>query len=215
MLRRHLPLIAVILYTACLPGVAGAITGDEIVEKALKLRREIRDYTATVTVRTDIPDVDIPDRTVTVYFKQPDKIRVISDGLVILPRKALNIHSLGTRLIEKADAVVQGSKTVDGRTLYSVKLIPQSEKDPNRAIVSVWGDTWTVHRVEGYKGPSKIFTVRWTHQKVGGKHWLPRTIVFQSVAEDLPGSKSGTLTLRFSDFRVNTGLSDEIFKQKQ
>ncbi|MFO7946930.1 MAG: outer membrane lipoprotein-sorting protein [Armatimonadota bacterium] len=194
---------------------AHAVTGDEIVEKALQLQREIEDYTARVTVETDIPDVDIPARSVTVYYKRPDKVRVVSEKLVIVPRSALQLHSLGSKIIDDADCHLQGQKTVGGRLLYSVKVIPRAKKNPNRAVIWIWGDTWTPQRLEAYRGPELKAKVRWTHQKVNNSYWLPETITFEAVGENLPGRKSGTITLRFSNFRINTGLSDDIFKREE
>ncbi len=215
MLKTFWLCIAVMCLIAALPVSAHAITGDEIVQKALQLRREIKDYTARVTVATDIPDVDIPARSVTVYYKRPDRIRVKSENLVIMPRNVLQLHSLGSKIIDDADCHLQGQKTVGGRTLYSVKIIPRAKKNPNRAIIWIWGDNWTPRTLEAYRGPELKAKIHWTHQKVNNTYWLPETIRFEAVGEDLPGRKSGTITLRFSNFRVNTGLSDDIFKQEK
>ncbi|MFP3903754.1 MAG: LolA family protein [Armatimonadota bacterium] len=215
MLRKMLLYASVLCAAVVMQVTAHAITGDEIVHRALQLQREIEDYTARVTVQTDIPDVDIPARLVTVYYKRPDKVRVVSENLVIMPRNVLQLHSLGSKIIDDADCHLQGQKTVSGRTLYSVKVIPRAKKNPNRAIIWIWGDNWTPRTLEAYRGPELKAKIQWTHQQVNNTYWLPETIRFEAVGEDLPGRKSGTITLRFSNFRVNTGLSDDIFKQEK
>ena len=73
-----------------------AITADQVVKRAMDLNEGIRDYRAQVTITTIAEKLDIPPRQVTIYYKRPDKMRVDSDQIAMVPRAAVNMHTLGS-----------------------------------------------------------------------------------------------------------------------
>lgn len=210
---------------------AWALTGEEILKKALNIHEGIKDYTAQVIVMTDFENMDIPDRNITLYYKAPDKVHVDSDGVVFIPRRAINLHSLGSDLAAGSRVILLGKKTISGRLLYSVKVIPgpenasnqgQAERqykrgpaatDNERFLVWVWGDNWTVQKMQMYRGANQLFQVRWTHQKIAGKYWLPQWIIFSAAPGQLPNSGKGEVRMYFKQIKVNTGLKDSLFEQ--
>lgn len=210
---------------------AWALTGDEILKKALNLREGIKDYTAQVAVTTDFEDVDIPDRQITLYYKAPDKVHVDSDGVVFIPKRVVNLHSLGSEIAKDSRVMLLGKKTVSGRLLYSVKVLAP-ERDPNtdapanrqykngpaavdnqRLLIWVWGDNWTVQKMQMYRGSNQLFEVRWTHQKIAGRYWMPQWIIFAASSGQLPHGGKGEVRMHFKQIKVNTGLKDSLFDQ--
>ncbi|GEM_PF-2697227 len=201
-----------------LGGAASAswgLAGEAIVRKALDLNKQINDYRAEVAVTTDIEDVDIPVRHITVYYKRPDKLRVDSQGVVFVPKAALNLHSLGTFITKNSRCVLAGEKQVEGRQLYFVKILPPEQSgEDERVLVWIWGDNWTVQKLQVFRGQQQLFQVRWVYQQIAGKYWMPKWIVFSASSGRLPGRKQGEVTLHFSKIELNLGLKDESFEQE-
>jgi outer membrane lipoprotein-sorting protein len=213
---RAVVIFVVAAVMATLAGPASALTGEQIVRNALSLHEGIRDYKALLTVTTDIEGLDMPERKVTVYFKRPDRVRMDSDGVVFIPKSALNLAELEHMISKNADSVLSGQKQVNGRTQYFVKMIPRGDQPHrDRVLLWVWGDNWTVDRLEMWYDGTQMFTMRWTYQRVGGKYLMPQSLVFTTSADRLPGGKRGQVRLQFSQVQVNLGLKDELFAQQK
>ncbi len=192
-----------------------ALTGEEIIRKALDLSREIKDYTAQVTVTMDIEKADVPVRHITIYYKHPNKMHVESDSLVFVPKAAINLHSLGSMITKRSRCKLAGQKEVEGRPVYMVEVLPPEDSGrDDRLVVWVWGDRFTVHKMQTYRGGQQQFEVRWVYQQVGGKYWMPQWIIFSAPTGRLPGGKRGKVTLYFSKIEVNTGIADTVFEGK-
>jgi len=193
-----------------------AITADQVVKRAMDLNEGIRDYRAQVTITTIAEKLDIPPRQVTIYYKRPDKMRVDSDQIAMVPRAAVNMHTLGSVAAKNSRAVMGGQKTVNGRTLYNIKLLPKEDTERGRVLVWVWGDTWTLEKMEVYEGNTQRFAVRWTYQRIG-KYWLPQWIIFTTAGmgrHSAPLAAGGEIRLYFSKVEVNVGLSDADFAEQ-
>ncbi len=206
---------AAVLTLGCTASVAWGISGEEIIRKALDLNKEIADYRAEVAVTTDIEGVDIPVRHITVYYKRPDKMRVDSKGVVFVPKAAIGLHSLGTLITESNRCVLAGEKQVNGRQLYFVRALPpEGSDDDERVLVWIWGDNWTVQKLQVFRGQQQLFQVRWVYQRIVDEYWMPKWIIFTASTGRLPGRKRGEVTLHFSKIEVNLGLKDDIFEQE-
>jgi outer membrane lipoprotein-sorting protein len=210
------------------PGVAAPLTGPEILKRALDLQAGIQDYTATIKVTVNMPGVQVPERTATLYFKRPDKVHVDSKSLIMLPRKALFMGDLGSELNRRARVVLAGQSRRDGAPVFFLKVLPPA-KEGTSDRMSVWvrSDRFTIERLEVYAGGRRELSVQWEHQLVAGRYWLIRRLVAQ-----VPGGRTGyrhrgpvdpdeqprpatsgpgTITVEFSNLRVNTGLPDSLF----
>lgn len=210
------PALCAMALALCAPACLG-ITAEEVVKRAMDLNEGIRDYRAQVTITTVAEKLDIPPRQVTIYYKRPDKMRVDSEQVAMIPRAAVDIHTLGSVAAKNSRAVMGGQKTVNGRLLYNIKLLPRDEDTKRgRALVWIWGDTWTVERMEAYEGDTRRFSVRWTYQRVG-KYWMPQWIVFTTPGmgrRSAPLASGGEIRLYFSRVEVNVGLSDADFAEQ-
>ena len=197
------------------PGAAATPSGMEIVTKALQSQAGVQDYVATVSVTVEAPNVQIPKRTMTVYYKAPDKLHVESEGLVVLPRDALLMGNLSKHVQEDTDATLIGQGTLKGRPVYCAKLTPKEEQDNQRRVLC-WIDAerYLLMKSEMWHGSTKALTITLTHTQQGGKYWMPT-----SIACRIPGGVLGdaaepaSITVSFSDYQVNTGLADSIFEE--
>ena len=213
-MRRLVFLLAALTVTASL-GLA-ADTGKDILRRSLDLSAAIQDYSADVVAVMDLPGVQVPRRTAKVYYKRPNKVAIKSRGVVMIPKRALMPGNLGTEITQDTQVHIIGKTTVGGQPLYTLKVIPTGQgKAPDRLLVWVRGDRYTVERMEVYSGPKKELAVNWTYQLIGGQFWMPQTILAR-IPEWRSSSntkREGTVSVTFSNVRVNTGLSDDLFKE--
>ncbi len=211
MLRKLAPLAIVLCLIA---GVGHAQSAMQTVKQALRATQAVRDYTATVTVTVDAPNLRIPRRTVKVYYKRPDRVHVESDGIAILPRDALLMGNLAEHIETYANASFNGTGTLGGRPVRCIKLAPL-EEGPGSGRVLVWidSDRHLLLKSEIWRGGKAMLTVRFKWMRVGS-HWMPERITAQMASGAMTGrDEGGTIELSFSNYRINQGLSDDIFTE--
>lgn len=213
-----------IIICALLAGVAAgaapaAPTPMQILEKALSIHKNVKDYTATITLSTNIPGLELPTRSAKVYVKLPDKVYVESAGVFPVPRRAVLFGGISDDVRRGVTASLMGTKKVNGQTIYSLKLVPKPT-DANRIAmpqsIAVWinGSRWTIEKVQVIMGSAVVGTAQFTWAKVGS-YWMPTRIVASAPKEVIGTGQSGTLTMTMSNYQVNVGLTDEFFAQHQ
>ncbi|MBC7289251.1 MAG: hypothetical protein H5T86_14675, partial [Armatimonadetes bacterium] len=169
--------IAVAAVAAAIPCVAGQLSAEEILRRSMDIQKGVRDYTCRVTLHFDFPNVRMSKRTLTVYVKKPDKVRVESQGeLVILPKDVLLMGNIEKRLEKRARVVLIASGQAAGRPVFALKLIPADPERAERLQIWIWGDTWTLKRTELWQGKNKVMAADWLHTKVSG-FWMPSKVV--------------------------------------
>jgi len=206
--------LAALLIVAA-PTWADAPKAMEVVTKALQAQSGVQDYIATVTVAVDAPNVQIPPRKMTVYFKRPDKIHVESEGLAIIPRDALLMGNLSKHVQEDTNATLVGSGRLEGHRVYCVKLTPKEESGgQERVLCWIDAERYLLMKSEIWHGATKALTITLTHTQQKGKYWMPSRIFCEVPAWVLGDSPDpASITVSFSDYQVNTGLKDSIFQE--
>ena len=67
---------------------------EKILKRVKDEFKKIEDYKADISVRVDIPFIKMPQRKATLYFKQPDKIHIESEGFAMLPKEGINFSPI-------------------------------------------------------------------------------------------------------------------------
>jgi outer membrane lipoprotein-sorting protein len=192
---------------------SGALTGPDILRRALDLSAEVQDYTAQVQMTSNLPDVQSQFAPFTVYFKRPDKVSVKSRGLVIVPRDALTFGNLAQRIEQGTQILLVGTKTVGGVPYYSLKLIPKESRDPSRVLVTIEGRHWTISQMQVVEGAKTRAAFTWEYALVDGRFRMPAKIRCHIPGLPMQGANQpGEVTVSFSGYKVNSGLGDELFK---
>jgi len=169
---------------------AWAMTPMELVQKAMQVQGQVLDYMATVTVSIKAPNLQIPARTVKVYYKKPDKLHVESQGLAIVPRDALLMGDLASHLEDNTQASLVATGTLNDRPVTCVKLTPL-DQGPGTGRVLVWIDTerFLLVKTEVWDVARKMMTINFTHTLVQQRHWMP---LWCSSATGCPARSSAT-----------------------
>ncbi|MBD3292883.1 MAG: outer membrane lipoprotein-sorting protein [Armatimonadia bacterium] len=213
MLRRLAATCSVIGLVIACAWPAGAATAMEMVEDALRATEQVEDYTATLKVAIEAPNINIPRRTVKVFFKRPDRVHLESNGLAVIPRDALLMGNLATHIKNYATASFVADGEISGRPVKCIKLSPREQRD-GKGRVLVWIDKEhsLLLKSEIWRSGKRQLSVRFHHSQVG-EYWMPAYII-TDVAEGAMGDNRGGahIQMQFTDYRINTGLSDEIFE---
>lgn len=224
-------MIAVIL--AVLMSLPGAGGGEDILKKVEAVFASVEDYTVTLDVVTDIERLKIPPMHLTMYYKRPDKVHFDSEGFVLLPREGLALPF--SKLSQRFEVDSVGKATVDGTELQRLVLRSRDERARLRkAILLVNPQRWTPEKIIAQMPDGSTMTAAFRFEKVEG-HWMPQqlNVQFAAAVRDssaplaAPGEspfgeppaartrvtppRAGSISVQYSGYRINTGLSDEIF----
>lgn len=223
-------LCTLILFSAC---ALRAQNAQQVIKNVKQKFDQVRDYTASVTASVNMERMKIPEMKATVYFKQPDKFHVESKNFSMLPKEGMGLNP--SDMLMKYDASLVKSEKRNGTTFYELRLVSKAEKGkPVREyFVTVNGDIWAVSHIESFPAPGRKISIDFTHALVSDQYWLPSSMSVEYSTEKVsdeaqpdaapPQSaprgrqtpRSGSAVVRYMDYKVNTGLSDEIFEKKK
>jgi outer membrane lipoprotein-sorting protein len=204
---------------------------EVILENVKKEFEKIDDYQVNVRIKVDVEFLKMPERQAKIYYKKPDKLQIESDNFAMLPKSGLNFSPLGF-LSYKYTAFYEKEDTINGRPVSVVKVIP-IEANADVILSTFWIDTNRnlILKIESSRKPQGTFTIDLDYLKTKGNFWLPSSMVFTFSLEPgmLPGriaeelykgnkqddvAKKGSVYLFYSDYKVNQGLPDSLFEQK-
>jgi len=231
--RSDIALPSVVLFGAALllcasESMAQSRNGESILREVEKRFSLVQDFTATLDVVADIERLNVPPMHARMYFKQPDKVHFESEGTAILPKEGVMLSI--ARLTAKFTAELIGSEEFDGHHCYKLNLKPKDEKTAAHGmIVFVDSARLTPVRIVSSLPDGRTVTAAFEVADVAG-HWMPSmlTVTFATQAADssdvlppeqeVPGSRrqpprKGSVTIRYSDYTINTGLSDALFEK--
>ncbi|MEX2115688.1 MAG: hypothetical protein WEB37_02280 [Bacteroidota bacterium] len=208
-------------------------SGDELLLRCERNFKGIEDYSVDLTAAIDMERVRIPEMKAVLYFKQPDKINIKSESFAMLPREGFALPV--TALVRNYDARSKGVEEIEGKQLYRLELT--AKKGSARVQnLTVWVDpaNYTIVQTIStpYRGRSVTVQTWYLHHE--NKFWLPERmrITFTATTPDtstveefpIPGRpqteesrrppRSGSMEVQYSNYRVNSGLSDDLFKKE-
>jgi outer membrane lipoprotein-sorting protein len=203
-------------------------SGEEILRKVQGNFSGIRDYTVDLDVTADIERVNVPPMHVRMYYKQPDRVHFESEGFALLPREAVGFNP--ARVLSTYSVESVGEEGADSAKQYLLELKPNTDRTKlRRLLLCVDPERWTAERIISPLFDGRTMTASFQYEYIEG-YWLPSlvTVSFASSSNDtadtmafdqrVPGRRSqvprhGTIQVRYSNYKVNEGLSDDIFSR--
>lgn len=195
--------------------------------------KSVKDYTASVQIKTDIPFVKMLPVNATVYFKQPDKIHMESKGISILPKQGPQFFM--NEINAKNDiAIFVADEVIDGVTTKGIKVFPIQDTadlilatlyfEPNKLLLYKAQVTTksrgTVNMSFKYGSYSNFqLPDVLTFEMDVNKFKIPKAVAADlenttTKKDDGKKTKKGTVVITYKSYKVNSGLSDAIFKNK-
>jgi outer membrane lipoprotein-sorting protein len=209
---------------------------DAILNRVVDKINSVKDYSVDASIKADIPLIKILPVKATIYFKQKDKFKVVSKGIAILPKQGFT--DVNSFLMKKNSymAVDGGLKTVNDVKANLITVIPTNENS-EFVLAKLWIDTKNdlILKSQITTRSSGTVTVDYSY---GGEaeFGLPNQLVFdidvkkfklpKSVAADLNKTEKekekakrnkdqkGTITIKLSNYKINKGITDAFFKEK-
>lgn len=209
--------------------VAGGVsakppTAQDIVKRAADEYDRVQDYAVDARVSVRSPNMRVPETDIKIYYKKPDKLHVESkDGFAALPRQGLMAGNPLREMLKNSELSLAGTERALGRECHLVRATYRAENRTTKARIWIDRERWVV--VQMYIDPDSAPSLRLSlwYSKVAGKYWMPsksQAVIEFAAVDGRPSKESkpagpSTVTLQFSNYKINTGLSDKIFQKKR
>jgi hypothetical protein len=208
---------------------------EEILEKVKLEFEKIEDYQVDVKIKVDVDFLKMPDREATIFYKKPDRFHIDSENFAMLPKSGMNFSPLGF-LNYKYTSFYEREDTINGILTSVIKVIPLEGK-AEVILSTFWVDIERnlILKVESSRKPQGEFVIDLSYLKTAENFWLPSSMIFtftvdgsvlprrfmeeqdsksDETGKDSTKVKTGKVLLTYSNYKVNVGLPDEIFEDK-
>lgn len=227
--------LTIILF--CVAGVSvrsEESNAEKILQSIRTTLSSIKDFQVDLSIKIDLEYLKIPDAKAKYFFKSPDKSRLVSDGFGLLPKQGIGLPT-SQLLNSPHTSVITGKEIFNGKTLTKVKVIPLDESS-EIILSTLWIDEKTslIYKVSSTTRKGTL-DMAFTYGEPERKFGLPKTvtIVFVLPQFSLPKSLTGDLQknnreqknakkevkgkaiVTYSNYIINKGLSDDLFKDKE
>lgn len=204
---------------------------DEILGRVKERFSKVKDYEVDVKIKIDVDFLKVPDNEAKLLFKQPDKIRIKSEGFALMPKKGLNFSPLSL-LSSYYTSFYERDEVIDGFNTAVIKVIPLGES-PDIVLSTIWVDRkdFVIRKVESTTKLEGTFNILLNYdQKTVSDYPLPSGMTFTfdisklAIPKGLTGDNSserqlkkknrmtkGNVYITYSNYKVNKGISDKEF----
>ena len=215
---------------------------NKILDAVRQKFNQAKDYQVDVIVKLDMSFIKVPDMNVKVFFKQPDKIKIQSEGFAMVPKQGLNF-SPAQLLKGDFSTIYVRSETVDNHKIDVVKVIPNSDSS-NVILSTIWIDAAEslIRKAETTtkKGGTTKIELNYDDTKYGlpsqvklsfnlGEMQVPSSLSNQktdnketddqgrrrnkAIGEGM--SLKGSVTMNYKNYQINKGIADSFFVEKE
>jgi hypothetical protein len=206
--------------------IQGQENASHYLDSFTKKYSGLKDYTANVRVHFDIEALKAPDMQAKLYYKSPDKMRATSKGIFFFPRQGGYLNPSMFKP-EDFDVRLLEHLTLDGRKAVRLQLTPKEMKrDNQRFVVTIEIDRNLIIRIDTLAADGREIRAAIDYGKFGDFE-LPTYIELQldvppaetnETKEPLPFAQrgkrvTGKIEIAYSNYKVNSGLSDDIFME--
>jgi outer membrane lipoprotein-sorting protein len=204
---------------------------QKILDAVINKFNKVKDYQADITTKVDISFIKVPDTKAKIFFKQPDKVKIDSKGFAMLPKQSVNF-SPADLLKGNYNTFFVKTEKIDNTTLDVIKIIPNSDST-DIFLSTFWIDSAQslVKKVEmnGKRTGTTTVTLEYKDSQYSlpskvkfsfnlGDVNLPQQTQSNQNQEEHHGrmqSLSGSVILTYSNYIINKGIPDSIFKEKK
>jgi outer membrane lipoprotein-sorting protein len=235
-----------ILLTLCIITAVSILAQTKDPNKILDAVRQkfnqAKDYQVDVSVKLDMSFIKVPDMNVKVFFKQPDKVKLESEGFAMVPKQGLNF-SPAQLLKGDFTTIYVRSETIENHKIDVVKVIPNSDSS-NVILSTLWIDATesVIRKAEttSKKGGTTKIEMNYDNTKYGlpsqvklsfnlGEMQMPSTLPNQTTEKkesDDNGrrrnkaigegmSLKGSVIMNYKNYQINKGIADSFFVEKE
>jgi outer membrane lipoprotein-sorting protein len=208
---------------------------EDVLEMVKENFSKVKDYEVNVKIKVDVNFLKVPDSQAKIFYKQPDKIKLKSDGFALLPKEGLNFSPYSF-LEGDYTSIFDKEQEIEGHPCYLVKVIPLGDRG-DLILTTLWidKDKYIIRRIESTTKTNGTFSIDLKYDN-NLKYPLPSSMVFTFNVQkmQMPKEMTGDMTeqnseekekgnidktttgkvyINYSDYKVNVGLPDTIFNE--
>ncbi len=202
---------------------------DVIIKNLKEAFNIVKDYSVDVKINVDVNFIKVPEMKAKIFFKQPDKVHIESEGFAMLPRDGLYTSPLSF-LNNKYTAFYAKDEILDGHNTSVVKIIPLNDKG-DLILTTLWIDQSkeVIRKIESSTKLNGTFTISLSYNN-NMKYPLPDSMVFSFNAGKLnipfepgqgeiggsrkkPKVLEGKVFIKYFNYVVNKGIPADVFKK--
>ena len=223
------------IFTYSFSAFSQEVDANVVIQQLVQKLNSVKDYSVDANIRANIPLIKILPVNASIYFKQKDKLKVVSKGIAILPKQGFT--DVNSFLMNNGSymAVSSGTKDINEIKTNLITVIPTGETS-EIILAKLWIDTKRdiIMRSQVTTRSSGTVIVDYTYGSEV-QFGLPNQLIFtidvkkfkmpKSVAADLNKTdqqkkkkadkdQKGTITIKLTNYKVNKGISDAVFKEK-
>ena len=206
-----------------------------LVNKVKAKLEKVNDYKATGVLKTDVAFIKAPVSDVTIYFKKPNRFRLVKrDGISVLPKGGVSVNIsniIGTNNFTALDA---GNAVVNNIKTRVIKLLPNDETS-NVVLSTLYIDepNLLIRKAVTTTRENGTYEINMSYSKYAA-YGLPDKIQFSFNAKDykIPKgitldfnetsspvdsataakNKKGVVEITYSSYIINKGVDDAVFQ---
>lgn len=205
--------------------VHGQVDAGLLLSDVMKKSQAVKSFEADVDIDVDVDFIRIPVKKGRVFYKAPDKFRFRATGFVLMPKQGLNftMHEI---LNSHHAAIYAGEE--EGN--HKIKIVPLDDKAAF-VLATAWVDKQQprINRLEVTTPNQGNYTLNFVYGQLGYEIPVETRISFEISQIDIPmkfignlkvdkkkaGEKSsGMVTLKYSNFKINGAIPDEVFSDE-
>ncbi len=208
---------------------------EDVLQKVKENFERVDDYEVNVNIKVDVNFLKVPESKATIFYKRPDKIRLKSEGFALLPKEGLNFSPYSF-LQGDYTSIFDKEQEVDGRVCYAIKIIPLGDRG-DLILTTLWidKDRYIIRKIESTTKTNGTFSINLKYDN-NNKYPLPSSMIFsfnvqkmqmpKEITGDISGEDSsekenqnksktttGKVYINYSDYKVNKGISDNVFDE--
>lgn len=208
--------------------------GETALINALKAKaQKVKDYKASGRMAIDVSFINAPPSAVQVYYKSPDKFKVVKEGgISILPKGGMSMNASALLLDGNYVTVPAGTAVVKGVTTKVIKLLPLDEKsDVVLATLYIDEKALLVRKASVTTRESGSYEIGMDYGRYAAwglpdkllfsfntsNYKLPKGVTFEyekgtskKPAPPKSGGK-GSIEITYSSYDINKGVDERVF----
>ena len=206
------------------------VTASNVLANVGREFDKVNDYTVDLSAVIDMPGMKVPPMKARMWYARPDRMHLETDGFAMLPRDAV---ALNPRIFSEDlyDAVLQGEESINGTRCLKLKLLARSDTlRLQRVMLFVDPTRWIILKMNTDPSQGGSAEISITYAYVDNKYFMPSKVLLRMQTPEGAGrgmmrkkfppkgegaadkaNQPSTVTLSYTNYRVNKGIADEVF----
>ncbi len=195
---------------------------------------KVNDYTADIKIKVSVSFIKIPVKEGKLYFKKPNKIKLVSKGFAMLPKRGMNF-TFNELFEKKYNAIYIKNELINKVNTYVIKIIPLDDS-ADILLATIWIDrkTQSIKKIDAVSKSNGNFVTLFAYPIISNPFDLPSQLTYtfdvqkatlpMGVTGDFGGEKpkvkdnkpqKATLTISYANYNVNKGIADRFFIEEK